>query len=71
MLRLKEFTAAHGTNESVWPTGSGQSIVTEYAMRVLQLRQQRQRNFIMNISLGQGTSPAVQDLVAREIERQS
>jgi len=71
MLRLKEFTAAHGTNESVWPTGSGQSIVTEYAMRVLRLRQQKQRNFIMNISLGQGTSPAVQDLVAREIERQS
>lgn len=71
MLRLKEFTTAHGTNESTWAAGSGQSIVTEYARRVLQLRQQKQRTFIMNISLGQGTSPAVKDLVAREIERQS
>ncbi len=71
MLRVKEFTDAHGTNENVWPADSGQTIVTEYARRVLQLTQQKQRTFIMNISLGQGTSPAVKDLVAREIERQS
>jgi len=71
MLRLKEFTAGHGTDERVWPASSGQSIVTEYARRVLQLNQQKQRTFIVNISLGQGTSPAVKDLVAREIERQS
>lgn len=71
MLRLKEFTTAHGTNETAWPPGSGQIIVTEYARRVLQLRQQKQRTFIMNISLAQGTNSLVKDLVAREIERQS
>jgi len=67
MLRLRDFAAQHGTDEGSWPENSGQDIVTEYAQRVLQLRQQRSRNFIMDYTLRQGTSQEVKDLVNREI----
>jgi hypothetical protein len=69
MLQLRDFTAQHGTNEHAWPANSGQSIVTEYAKRILLLRQQRTRNFIMDYTLRQGTSQEVKDLVTREIQR--
>ncbi|KAL2041233.1 hypothetical protein N7G274_006178 [Stereocaulon virgatum] len=69
MLQLRDFTAQHGTDEHTWPANSGQSIVTEYAKRILLLRQQRTRNFIMDYTLRQGTSQEVKDLVTREIQR--
>lgn len=69
MLQLRDFTAQHGANEHAWPANSGQSIVTEYAKRILLLRQQRTRNFIMDYTLRQGTSQEVKDLVSREIQR--
>ena len=69
MLRLRDFTAQHGTNEHAWPANSGQGIVTEYAQQMLLLRQQRTRNFIMDYTLRQGTSLEVKDLVTREIQR--
>ena len=68
MLRLRDFTAAYGTDEASWPGNCGQEIVTEYAERVLQLRQQRTRNFIVDYTLRQGTSQGVKDLVNRMIE---
>ena len=69
MLQLRDFTAQHGANEHAWPANSGQSIVTEYAKRILLLRQQRTRNFIMDYTLRQGTSQEVKDLVTRETQR--
>lgn len=69
MLRLRDFAAQHGTDETSWSANSGQEIVTEYARRALQLIQQRTRNFILDYTLKQGTSQRVRDLVDREIER--
>ena len=69
MLRLKDFTTQHGTNEDAWPAHCGQDIVTEYAKKMLQLRQQRSRNFLMDFTLRQGTSGEVKGLVEREMER--
>ena len=69
LLRLREFTTQHGTVESEWPANSGQNIVTEYATRMAQLRQQRTRNFILDYTLRQGTSQEVKDLITREMAR--
>lgn len=72
MLRLKDFCAEHGTDENAWSGGGGvvdSGIVTEYARRVMQLRQPRTRNFIMDYPLTQGTSRDVKALVEREIRR--
>ena len=69
MLRLRDFTAQHGTNEHAWPANSGQHIVTEYARRMLLLRQQRTRNYILDYTLRQGTSQEVKDIVTGEIQR--
>lgn len=70
MLRLRDFCAQHGTDETTWNGGVvDSSIVTEYARRVMQLRQQRTRNFIMDYPLTQGTSRDVKALVEREIQR--
>lgn len=74
MLRLRDFCAQHGTDESAWNDASNsvdKSIVTEYAERVLQLRQQRTRNFILDYPLTQGTSRDVKALVEREMGRMS
>ena len=76
MLRLRDFCAQHGTDESAWYNHDDNdtatidnSIVTEYAERVLQLRQQRTRNFILDYPLTQGTSRDVRALVEREMGR--
>ncbi len=69
LLRLREFATQHGTVESEWPANSGQTIVTEYATRMAQLRQQRTRNFILDYTLRQGTSQEVKDLITREMAR--
>lgn len=72
MIRLRDFTSQHGANEHAWGESSqeGESLVTEYAARVRQLRQQRTRDFIINYPLRQGTSVEVRDLVNRYIEHQ-
>lgn len=69
LLRLRDFTTQHGTDETAWSASAGQDIVTEYALRLMQQRQQRQREFILNYTLRQGTSLEVTELVKREIER--
>ncbi|MCJ1459710.1 hypothetical protein MMC28_010089 [Mycoblastus sanguinarius] len=71
VIRVRDFTNQHGTNEGAWPESafSGQHVVTEYAFRVMQLRQQRTRNFIMDYVLPQGTNQEVKALVRREIEK--
>lgn len=77
MLRLRDFCAQHGTDESAWYNYQNdtttlivdKSIVTEYAERVLQLRQQRSRKFILDYPLTQGTSRDVRALVEREMGR--
>ena len=77
MLRLRDFCAQHGTDESAWNDNHhndttsvvDKSIVTEYAERVLQLRQQRSRRFILDYPLTQGTSRDVRALVEREMGR--
>lgn len=69
MLRLRDFCAQHGTDENAWNTGVDSGIVAEYAERVMQLRQQRTRNFILDYPLTQGTSRDVRALVEREMRR--
>ena len=69
MLRLKEFADHHGTKEDTWPANAGQEIVREYAKRMMQLRQQRSRTFLMNFTLPQGTNVEVKGLIEREMER--
>lgn len=74
MLRLRDFCTQHGTDESAWnsnlnDTSIDQSIVTEYAQRVLQLRYQRTKRFILDYPLTQGTSRDVRALVVREMGR--
>ena len=57
MLRLRAFCAEHGTDENVWNDDAvDDTIVTEYAQRVMQLQQQQSRNFILDYPLTQGTS---------------
>ncbi|CAF9913311.1 MAG: hypothetical protein ALECFALPRED_008747 [Alectoria fallacina] len=71
MLRLRDFCAEHGTDENAWNGAVvvDSSIVTEYAQRVMRLRQPRTRNFIMDYPLTQGTSRDVKALVEREVQR--
>ncbi|KAI4207199.1 MAG: hypothetical protein LQ346_000693 [Caloplaca aetnensis] len=71
MLRVKEFATQHGADESAWGShaAEGEALISEYAERVRQLRQQRTRDFIINYSLRQGTSAAVRDLVLRYVSR--
>ncbi|KAL9001176.1 MAG: hypothetical protein Q9169_000360 [Polycauliona sp. 2 TL-2023] len=70
MLRLRDFTAQHGTDETAWGsnTSEGEALVSEYVARVQQLRQARTRDFIVNYPLTQGTSAAVRDLVKKRLE---
>ncbi|KAL8827922.1 MAG: hypothetical protein Q9170_006821 [Blastenia crenularia] len=72
MIRLRDFTTLHSADENGWGNNSqeGAALVSEYARRVLQLRQQRTRDFIINYPLRQGTSLEVRDLVQRYVERQ-
>ncbi|KAL8937804.1 MAG: hypothetical protein Q9211_003499 [Gyalolechia sp. 1 TL-2023] len=71
LIRLRDFTGRHGADENAWGeyTQEGAAVVTEYAARVRQLRQQRTRDFIVNYPLRQGTSVEVRDLVNRYVER--
>ena len=69
MLRLRDFCIQHGTDESSWDSVVDDGIVIEYAQRVMQLRRQSDRNFIMDYPLTQGTSREVKALVEREIQR--
>lgn len=74
MQQLRDFCAQHGTDENAWhrnttdddERGSSSSIVSEYARRVLQLRQSR---FILDYALAQGAGREVKELVQREVER--
>lgn len=70
MIRLREFTAQHGTDEHAWGshTSEGEVVVSEYVARVKQLGQARTRDFIVNYPLTQGTSTAVRDLIKRRLE---
>ena len=71
MLQLRAFCTQHGTNENSWnsvPTNE-RHIVSEYARRVLQLREQRSVRFILDYSLTQGAGRDVKDLVEREMRR--
>ena len=70
MLRLKDFTSQHGTDENAWPSADcGQDIVMEYARKMSLLKSQRSRNFLMDYTLRQGTSVEVKELVRRAIEK--
>lgn len=74
MLRLRDFAANHGTDESAWSENhdveaEGRAVVDEYAGRVLELAQQKTRTFIINYVLRQGTTVEVRDLVTRAMER--
>ncbi|KAL8763794.1 MAG: hypothetical protein Q9184_000496 [Pyrenodesmia sp. 2 TL-2023] len=71
MLKVQEFTAQHGADESAWGsyTADGEALISEYAGRVRQLKHQRTRDFIINYPLRQGTSTEVRDLVQRYVSR--
>ncbi|KAL8704079.1 MAG: hypothetical protein Q9201_002740 [Fulgogasparrea decipioides] len=72
MLHLKEFTTQHGVDENTWGahTAEGKALVSEYAGRVLQLRQQKTRDFIVNYPLRQGAGEGVRELVRMWMERE-
>lgn len=72
MLRLRDFTTAHGTDEAAWTGDSdvaneGRQLVTEYARRVLRLQRDQTRRFILDYVLRQGTSVEVRELVVRHV----
>ena len=71
MLRLKAFTDRYDTEEAKWEGASGEErkILEEYARRVLQLKQQRTRDWILDFMLVQGAGGEVRKLVGREVER--
>lgn len=73
MIRLRDFTTAHGADPAAWSpaevASEGRLIVEEYARNALLLAQQRTRTFILNYVLRQGTSEEVQELVTEEVER--
>lgn len=74
MLRLRDFTAQYGTDETAWSEDpevetEGKAIVDRYAERVLKLGHQRTRTFIVNYVLRQGTNTDVRDLVIRAIQK--
>lgn len=74
MLRLRDFTARYGTDETAWSEDpevetEGKAMVGRYAERVLSLGQQRTRTFIVNYVLRQGTNMDVRDLVIRAIQK--
>ena len=78
MLQLRDFCTRHGTDENAWNGNSnsenvveeeGRSIVSEYARRVLRLRETRSRRFILDYSLSQGAGREVKELVEREMGR--
>ncbi|KAL8669716.1 MAG: hypothetical protein Q9168_005700 [Polycauliona sp. 1 TL-2023] len=70
MIRLRDFTAQHGTDETAWggKTSEGEALVSEYVARVQRLRQARTRDFIVDYPLAQGTSAAVRDLIKKRLE---
>ncbi|KAL8845853.1 MAG: hypothetical protein Q9198_011346, partial [Flavoplaca austrocitrina] len=70
MIRLREFTVQHGTDETAWGnnTSEGKALISEYVARLQQLRQVRTRDFIVNYPLTQGTSAAVRDLIKKHLE---
>ena len=68
LLRLKDFTHKYGTVQELWMGEMGQEIVTEYARRLLQLREPRTRAFITDYVLQQGTSTEVKHLVLRFVD---
>ncbi len=70
MLQIRDFCAQHGTDENAWIGASvDASIVGEYAGRVMQVREPRSRNFILEYSLSQGAGREVKALVEREMRR--
>lgn len=73
MLRLRDFCAQHGTDESAWNKDNegadGSSVVGEYARRVMRLEQPRSVRFTLDYALPQGAGQDVKMLVMREIER--
>ncbi|KAL8779526.1 MAG: hypothetical protein Q9213_006895 [Squamulea squamosa] len=73
MIRLRDFTAKHGTDEHEWGsnTSEGEALISEYVTRVQRLRQARTRDFIVNYPLTQGTSAAVRDLIKERLSRRT
>ena len=81
MLQLRDFCTRHGTDEHAWNGDSnsndaavedeGRRIVSEYARRVLQLRESRSRRFILDYSLSQGAGKEVKQLVEREMGKRA
>ena len=73
MVRLRDFITAHGVDDDAWSpaeiAAEGRQVLGEYAGRVLLLREQRTRNFIIDYVLKQGTSGEVRALVLHEVDR--
>ena len=82
MLQLRDFCTRHGTDENAWKSDGNRNnnsnnaieeeviiIVSEYARRVLRLRETRSRRFILYYSLSQGAGREVKELVEREMGR--
>ena len=68
LLRLKEYTTTYGTDANNWPDNEGHELLTEYARKVTQLKNQRTKAFIMNYVLPQGSSKEVQAMVEGKVK---
>ena len=62
MLQLRDFCIRRGTNENIWHTVpmKERSIVSEYARRVMELREPRTKRFILDYALTQGVGGGCQ-----------
>lgn len=70
MLRLKEFTAIHGTNLETWPSGStGFHLLAEYTSRLRLLEREKSRRWILDSALRQGAGKDVSEMVEQNLNR--
>ena len=67
MLRLKDFIADHGSDESAWKADDvvDRTPVTEYVERIKRLERRSSREFILNYALKQGAGAEATDLIRR------
>ena len=78
LLALRSAAAAYGTDETLWPleatvevdgiSQNARALLQDYARRVVRLERERERRFIMEFALPQGTSREVREMVVREVE---
>lgn len=73
LIRLRDAVAVHGHDPCAWltstPPGATEAAaaLAEYVKRVLQLEDEKKRDFILDYALPQGTSREVREMVIRNV----